>query len=69
MDIHQLIELFFGRPMKDCMDADPGIIDQKIEIIPLPVIRAHPSPVSANALNDLWSPTSSWRATALRPIL
>ena len=38
MDIHQLIELLFGRFHEGRVDADPGIIDQKIEIVPLPVV-------------------------------
>jgi hypothetical protein len=38
MDVHQLIELLFGRFHECRMDADPRIIDQKIEIIPLPGI-------------------------------
>jgi hypothetical protein len=36
MDVHQLIELLFGRFHECRMDADPRIIDQKIKVISLP---------------------------------
>jgi hypothetical protein len=36
MNVQKLVELRFGRVHEGRMDADPGVIDQKIEIVPLP---------------------------------
>jgi hypothetical protein len=38
VDVHQLIELLFRRGRERRMDADAGVIDEEIEIAPLPVV-------------------------------